>query len=978
MESRVFFFYTPPLCYNIIRRGFNIRFMVISKNLLKYFKYILLVFFIALLFPLVGVASTAGGSGLNVTGPWIVPPPQSYAQFNPDSNSLYVYITGHTGGRTLTCEGNGEYIPSEGDLAYILNNNLAISESDIGSLYGKDISVTYLGGTGAIGECGQGWGFGAWREYEGNRTFDASSIPDGDHFIVVRVRNTIDEGNFLDARIPFTISRPATCTDPTANNNGQAGACDYTYGCTDPNATNYNPDPLTIENGSCVYPQVGTVCIKSNVNTQVDTSRTGGAGYSDNVTGGAPYTCHDNAPLDTYTANGVSLANYTGPTYNSQSLPLSTNGQTIYFDLTYVGICSGDPTQSCTSGFNSCNQTTGGIQTRTCTNGTWSDWSACDASIPPTPTPTACTSSANACGQTGNNTATCGDTCTATPPPTPPPTTCTSSPNACGQTADATATCGDTCVATPPPNTCTPTVTLTASPNPVTYGTASTLTWDSTKTVANSCAFTVGAGSVDGSTTNLPVSGSRPTKNLTANTPFTITCTGLDGSLKSASVTVNVGGPPVMNSFTCTTGFSGTVATNGTCYVDRGGSAEILWSSSNTTGCSLTSTVPTDDYVVPTGSRIDTGIIANRNYSLECWNGTSNSHAPALVMPLHVVVNGPTVDIKANGTYNGVATGLSNGPISVDWGTNPALSWTVANAGSCTASATPASGNWSGNPDASTGTHSQSTGSLIVPQTNTYTIACTGNGSASDSVVVTVGPPVPNNPTNVTIQEPDYCSSGPAVTVSWAYSDPTGSTQNSAYQVQIDDQGSFNSINVDSCPTGPPSGTCAPPNNTSNSWFSGQGVLSFNTVYHARVRYWNSYGVVSNWQSATVCSGPGCTGGGSDSWKTPAYAYPDVVPPYQFTWPTVPKPQQSKPLQFTDHVVFGGGNSNSRQWNWNFKIDGASIGTSTAQNPSFTFSNVGTYQVTETVTDAANQSCSYMQPVNIIKPIPIIKEVAPR
>ncbi len=250
------------------------------------------------------------------------------------------------------------------------------------------------------------------------------------------------------------------------------------------------------------------------------------------------------------------------------------------------------------------------------------------------------------------------------------------------------------------------------------------------------------------------------------------------------------------------------------------------------------------------------------------------------------------------------------------------------------------------------------TGSTSVPNacgmTNaggSGTIQCNGTCNASNGVT----PPNTSCPaptaSSVTYSTPDYCSSGPGGYIAWSYSDPNNSPQ-ASYQVQITDTGNFNSPMYDSGQV-----------NSSSKVFSiPAGTLAFNTTYKARVRIWNSYTAVSSWSSST------------SSWKTPAYSYPNVSPPYQFTWPTSPKPQQSQSLQFTDHTVFGGGNSNSRQWSWNFG-DG---GTSTQQNPTHTYATNGNYTIQETVTDAANQSCTYSQNVSVQKPVPVIKEVAPR
>ena len=91
-----------------------------------------------------------------------------------------------------------------------------------------------------------------------------------------------------------------------------------------------------------------------------------------------------------------------------------------------------------------------------------------------------------------------------------------------------------------------PTVSLAANPTSVTVGSATTLTWSSAN--ATSC---TASGGWSGSE---PTSGSTVTGNLTANTTFTLTCSGVSGS-SSQSVTVTVTGqstcptptPPVVS-----------------------------------------------------------------------------------------------------------------------------------------------------------------------------------------------------------------------------------------------------------------------------------------------------------------------------------------------------------------------------------------------------------------------------------------------
>lgn len=233
------------------------------------------------------------------------------------------------------------------------------------------------------------------------------------------------------------------------------------------------------------------------------------------------------------------------------------------------------------------------------------------------------------------------------------------------------------------------------------------------------------------------------------------------------------------------------------------------------------------------------------------------------------------------------------------------------------------------------------------------------NPQATNACTITVAPPpTPNAPTNITVTQPNYCVSGPAATIGWTYSDPSGSPQQS-YQVQIDEQGSFQVPEYDSCVN---QNTCAP-GNVSNSNFTGQGILLFNKTYKTRVRVWNSYGQVSGW---TVVSG---------NFNTPPYAYPQV----DFSWIANgilnnPSPPLNKPVDFTDATIFNG-NPNGRRWDWGF----GGGGSSTLQNPSRTYVAEGSYYVTLTATDNANQVCARTKgPLIIQKPIPRWREIAPR
>ena len=852
-----------------------------------------------------------------------------------------------------------------------------------------------------------------------------------------------------------TIQCNGTCSATTpANPAGYGSACTSSAnacGQTNPGTIlcNGSCSGITPSNSSCPVP---TVTISANPNPV-------------NYNTASTVTWSSTNTTSTCTVNGASY-----PTPGSDTTgPLANN-------TTYTIICQGlngsQVTNSVTVSVNGPTVTISTNPTSVAYGGSSTiSWSSSNAS--------SCTKSGDWSGSTPPNVAGTQSTGALTPSPLGRTYTYTltcSGANGSSNTQSATVT-----VSAPPA----PTVTISANPNPVDYNTASTVTWSSTNTT--SCTIN-GVG--------YPTSGSDTTGPLTNNATYTLTCQALDGSTKSASVTVSVNGPTVI------------ISTNPT-SVAYGGSSTISWSSSNASSCTKSgdwsgSTPPNVAGTQSTGVLVSGPLSQSKTYTytLTCngANGSSNSQsATVTVSP----PPGPTLTISAapnpvnyntastvtwsstnttsctingvgyptsgsdttgpltnNATYNFLCTGptgltvsksitvtvnsvsvtISTSPTSVNYNGSSTISWTVSSAGSCDAS-----GDWGGHPDSSTGTHSQSTGALTSNKTYTikcfgangtssgpvsasvsvnaptvsistsptsvvyggsstiswssssvgsctksgdwsgstppnvagnqstgalnqvktytYTLMCSGNGSATQSATVNVSAPPPTT-SNVSITEPDYCASGPAVTMSWAYSDPAGSPQ-SAYQVQLDDSGSFNSINVDSGKT----------MSSSNAWFSGQGVLSFNTVYHVRVRTWSGYDVVSPWQDASSCSGPGCTGGGSNSWKTPQYAYPQV----DFTWTANsilnnPSPPMNKPVQFNDATVFNG-NPNGRQWGWVFG-DG---GSSSTQNPAHTYTAEGTYYITLTATDNANQTCVRTKgPIIIQKPIPKWREIAPR
>jgi len=485
-----------------------------------------------------------------------------------------------------------------------------------------------------------------------------------------------------------------------------------------------------------------------------------------------------------------------------------------------------------------------------------------------------------------------------------------------------------------------PTVTLTSNPDAVAYNGASTLTW----TPANADTCTAGGDNPNGnwtsSKTDTDGSHSEGTGNLTpasgATYNYSITCTNAYGSA-NAVTSVQVAAPLVptvdikaddQNSLT----------------VDYYDSATISWTSSNTDSCSISP----GGWTGTSGSGYETGPLTQSQYTYTATcTGAANQQATDLVTI--TVNNAPTPTCS-----------LSVDNSSLAWNnTGTTLRWTSN--GNPLTTALNASGNWSGSktPLAS---GSEGTGHL-EPGNYSYTLTGVGPGGnttcGSGAVSVSVTAPTPTA-SNISATQPNYCVTGPAATIGWTYSDASGSPQ-TKYQVQITNTGSFTNPIIDS-------GVVT---SSGTSFYS--GPLQFNVTYKARVMVWNTYNNPSAWETM------------SGNFKTPSYAYPQVG----MSW-TPKKPPKNTPVQFTDRTVFGGGNTNSRNWAWTFG-DG---GTSSSQNPTHTYTTENSFLLTLTVTDAAGQTCGTtgygtiqgLDPaicnancgINVQKPIPSIKEVAPK
>ncbi|MDP2926816.1 MAG: hypothetical protein Q8N65_01620 [bacterium] len=255
-----------------------------------------------------------------------------------------------------------------------------------------------------------------------------------------------------------------------------------------------------------------------------------------------------------------------------------------------------------------------------------------------------------------------------------------------------------------------PTVDIKAnsSDGPVTiaYNTAATLSWISTN--ATSCtASSDWAGAK-------ATSGSESTGSLTNSKTYTISCTGAGGTAND-SVTV------IVQSAAPTVDLKAN-GSDGPVTIAYNTAATLSWTSSNTTSCAASGDWSGSKAV--SGSESTGSLTNSKTYTITC-SGSGGTAADSVT----VIVQAPppTVDLKINN---------SDGSVNVAYNTAATLSWTSSNTTSCAAS-----GDWTG---AKATSGSESTGSLTVVKTYTYTISCTGaGGTANDSVSAIVQTPAP-------------------------------------------------------------------------------------------------------------------------------------------------------------------------------------------------------------------------------------------
>jgi hypothetical protein len=202
---------------------------------------------------------------------------------------------------------------------------------------------------------------------------------------------------------------------------------------------------------------------------------------------------------------------------------------------------------------------------------------------------------------------------------------------------------------------------------------------------------------------------------------------------------------------------------------------------------------------------------------------------------------------------------------------------------------------------------------------------------------------------------------GLAITLHWTYSDPEGD-QRTAFEIWLDDSLSFSDpkfnrvFNVTSSESSQ-SYVLNLSDDQEGDWLN---RLAWGTTYYWKVRVKDSAGNWSDWSQV-------------DSFTTPSHAYPYV----DFTW-SPQKPTLNQVVQFIDLSECYNPSDNiipCSSWYWTFQ--NGNPPSSTSQNPTTTFSSVGSNLVTLRVTDSSGFWCEGSKTVTSTYPPPFWKEILP-
>ena len=275
----------------------------------------------------------------------------------------------------------------------------------------------------------------------------------------------------------------------------------------------------------------------------------------------------------------------------------------------------------------------------------------------------------------------------------------------------------------------TPTVSISANPTNVVTNGSTTLNWSSTD--ATGC---TASGDWSGSKST---SGSQTINTLTANSSFSLTCSGAVGSANdSVSVTVSPPSAPIVN------------LTASPASLPYNGSTTLSWSSNNTTGC--TASGDWTGNMATSGSQTMSALTSNSSFSLTC-SGAGGSANDSISVTVAAPPSAPIVNLSAS-------------PSSLPYNGSTTLSWSSSNTTGCSAS-----GDWTGN-KATSGSQTMS----ALTSNSSFSLICSGaGGSANDSVSVTVADP---SPTLSFSASPVTVSQNGSTTLNWSTTGATSCT----------------------------------------------------------------------------------------------------------------------------------------------------------------------------------------------------------
>jgi len=303
---------------------------------------------------------------------------------------------------------------------------------------------------------------------------------------------------------------------------------------------------------------------------------------------------------------------------------------------------------------------------------------------------------------------------------------------------------------------------FTAANSQLTTGQGTTLSWSTTN--ATACTASGGLGGSDGWTGTEPISSTGTSIgpfSTTGTYTYTLNCSGPGGASGANSVSINVTSPPPAATVSR---FSASPST-----METGQSSTLSWSSSNATAC--TAIGGTGVWVGSVGTAstgFSTGVIntaGTYTYTLSCTGPGGTGPSSSTIVN---VTSAPPPAATVS-TFTAV-------PNTIVVGQSTSLSWSTANATSCTATGGTGSDGWNGSVGtSSTGT---STGAIGTAGAYTYTLTCTGPGGTGSPVSVTVDvTSAPVAPTiNAFTVTPITAQTGQSLSASWSTSNATSCT----------------------------------------------------------------------------------------------------------------------------------------------------------------------------------------------------------